>query len=56
MPYTAEARPAQDVACRRCPSWNVNYQVWESSCAAYEDYHFTCNECPHDWWIDGPDA
>lgn len=56
MSYTTEARPAPNVVCRKCPSTTVTYRIWESTCGGYEDHHFTCTECGHDWWVDGPDA
>lgn len=42
--------------CRKCSKVNVIRRVWESSDGAYEDYHYTCPDCGHDWWIDGSDA
>lgn len=55
MPYDG---PAVTVAvkCRKCPSEQVQRQVWDSSDGAYTDYHYSCPACGHSWWIDGPDA
>jgi hypothetical protein len=47
----------EDIQCRKCKRYGyVSYQVVESGDGAYEDYHFTCEACKADWWIDGPDA
>lgn len=42
--------------CGKCPSQAVERQVWESSDGGFEDYHYTCKSCGHNWWVDGPDA
>jgi hypothetical protein len=55
MPY-GDPQPALHVSCRACRGSNVQVEVWESSDGAFEDYHFTCTECGHNWWIDGPDS
>lgn len=53
----SESAPvAVDVECRNCQGTNVTRAVWESSDGAYEDAHYRCLDCKHDWWIDGPDA
>lgn len=55
MPTSEPAR-SERTPCRKCGGSNVWYRVWESSDGAFEDYHYTCNDCECDWWIDGPDA
>ena len=42
--------------CRKCGGPNVTVKSWESSCGGYEDYKYTCSDCGHYWWIDGPDT
>lgn len=42
--------------CRKCKGASVKMEVWESSCGGYEDYKFTCGDCHHYWWVEGPDS
>lgn len=49
-------RPCLNTKCRRCDSKKVTYREWESSCGGYEDTKYTCQDCGHWWWVDGPDA
>lgn len=44
------------IHCRKCSAPNVTRRVWESSDGAYEDYEYSCPDCEHVWWIEGPDA
>lgn len=39
-----------------CGSSDVQYDIWESSCGGYEDYHYFCFRCGKNWWIDGIDS
>lgn len=42
--------------CRKCGSIDIEYRIWESSDEAHEDIHYRCNNCEHNWWIDGDDG
>lgn len=54
-----EWKPTKDVnpdfTCK-CGSNEVEYYIWESSDGAYEDYHYRCKDCKHDWWYESADA
>jgi transposase-like protein len=46
-----------DFPCPKCESSHtIECIEWESSCGGYEDYHYRCISCGHDWWIEGADA
>lgn len=42
--------------CKKCGHHNVTCKTWESNCGSFEDYKYTCEDCGHVWWVDGPDA
>lgn len=44
-----------DFKCRKCGSNEIEYQLHESSCGGFEDYHYRC-ACGHDWWFESADA
>ena len=64
MPYVSDWAPVYDasvpddqkIPCRKCPSTDLRYIEWESSCGGHEDRKYRCNECGHHWWIEGADA
>lgn len=41
--------------CIACKSDDIWYYTWESSDGAYEDYHYRCNTCNKQWWIESSD-
>lgn len=43
--------------CPKCAQSNnsIEYYIWESSDGAYEDYHYNCILCGHDWWVESVD-
>jgi len=46
-----------DFTCRKChKSGNIEVSIWESDDGAFEDFHYRCAACGHDWWIDGIDS
>lgn len=45
-----------DRPCRRCGERTVVLQVWSSHDGAYDDEKYTCKNCGHHWWVEGPDA
>ena len=53
---TFEKAEPTDVPCRKCQGSSVTCKPWDSSCGGYTDYKYTCGDCDHTWWIDGPDA
>jgi DNA-directed RNA polymerase subunit M/transcription elongation factor TFIIS len=42
--------------CTKCDSKNISYCIWESSDGAYEDTHYKCEDCRHEWWVEGIDS
>lgn len=45
-----------DFKCKYCgENKNLVYYLWESSDGAYEDYHYKCDDCGKDWWVEGAD-
>ena len=60
MSYTSDWKPTKaenpNFTCRKCGSDEIEYREWESSDGAYDDYHYRCNSCGRDWWVEGADA
>lgn len=59
MGYQNEWTPvsSSDVPCRKCgEKGHIEYREWESSCGGFEDYHYRCNSCSSDWWVEGADS
>lgn len=54
MPYDGQVLDS-DKPCPDCGG-SVKIKVWDSSDEAFTDYHYICQACPKNWWIDGPDA
>lgn len=50
--YTKPVNPK--FTCK-CGSNEIIWKLWESSDGAYEDYHYRCMECDHDWWVESSD-
>jgi len=48
--------PAEGARCPKCRSAKVTCETWDSSCGGYTDYKFTCGDCKHTWWVEGPDS
>ena len=44
-----------DWPCKKCGSIHVAERCDESSDGAYEDWHFRCLDCGHDWWEESSD-
>lgn len=42
--------------CPKCKQHTLTYKIWESSCGGYEDVKYSCNNCKHYYWVEGPDA
>lgn len=43
--------------CQKCGSnKSISKRDWESSCGGYEDINYRCDECKHEWWVEGSDA
>lgn len=51
---TADTNP--DFKCPKCRSNRVYFRMWESSDGAYDDIHYECEECKHNWWVEGIDS
>lgn len=39
----------------QCGSNEIMYNLWESPCGGFEDYHYKC-ECGKDWWVESADS
>lgn len=48
--------PVLNVKCRKCEGGRVRVKTIESSCGAYDDDRYTCEDCGHFWWVDGADS
>jgi hypothetical protein len=48
--------PLVDRPCPKCGTAPVSCETVDSSCGGYTDEKYTCPNCRHIWWIDGPDA
>jgi hypothetical protein len=51
-----DEKPATGVRCRKCDGRNITVRTWESSCGGYEDEKYSCGDCGHYWWVEGPDS
>lgn len=40
--------------CSMCGSNEIVYDLVESSCGSYDDYHYKC-EFGRDWWVESAD-
>jgi hypothetical protein len=46
-----------ETPCNKCGVvGHMRFYEWESSCGGYEDIHYMCSSCGHDWWEEGADA
>jgi hypothetical protein len=56
MPYS-DWQKCSDITCRGCRQIGaVKYRVYTSSDEGHEDYQYHCDNCGHEWWIDGIDS
>ena len=53
---TNSAQTNPGFKCRKCGSHDISFREWESSCGGYEDIHYRCDACKHDWWVEGADS
>ena len=44
------------LSCRKCGIGTYFVKVWTSHCGGYVDHKYTCGNCGHYWWSEGPDA
>lgn len=56
-PWALAEIAGEPYGCRRCRSGlGIRFQPWDSHCGGYQDYHFQCIPCGHEWWVDGIDS
>jgi DNA-directed RNA polymerase subunit M/transcription elongation factor TFIIS len=58
--YTSEWKKTEIVnskfGCALCGSKEVFFRTWESACGGYDDTHYKCIECGHQWWVESDDS
>jgi len=54
-PWQAVTDP--NFPCRKChQAGRIEVSIWISDDEAFEDFHYRCLACGHNWWIDGIDS